>query len=77
MRIKEAVKAPVLYIKTLVMLEDFLNETTLEANNEMSHSNSKALNSMRQRLKKNNEEEINKYRESPETEEVKERNFSI
>ena len=26
---------------------------------------------MRQRLKKNNEEEINKYRESPETEEVK------
>ena len=53
------------------MLEDFLNETTLEAKNEMSHSNSKALNSMRQRLKKNNEEEINKYRESPETEEVK------
>ncbi|KAG2258424.1 hypothetical protein Bca52824_077718 [Brassica carinata] len=49
----------------------FLNETTLEAKNEMSHSNSKALNSMRQRLKKNNEEEINKYRESPETEEVK------
>uniref|UniRef100_A0A0D3DU62 Eukaryotic translation initiation factor 3 subunit C n=1 Tax=Brassica oleracea var. oleracea TaxID=109376 RepID=A0A0D3DU62_BRAOL len=74
MRIKEAVKAPVLYIKTLVMLEDFLNETTLEAKNEMSHSNSKALNSMRQRLKKNNkmyEEEINKYRESSETEEAK------
>ncbi|CAF2112800.1 unnamed protein product [Brassica napus] len=53
MRIKEAVKAPVLYIKTLVMLEDFLNETTLEAKNEMSHK------------------EINKYRESSETEEAK------
>uniref|UniRef100_A0A1J3FM56 Eukaryotic translation initiation factor 3 subunit C n=1 Tax=Noccaea caerulescens TaxID=107243 RepID=A0A1J3FM56_NOCCA len=77
MRITEAVKAPILYIKTLVMLEDFLNETMAnkEARKKMSTSNSKALNSMRQRLKKNNklyEEEITKYRENPETEEVKE-----
>ncbi|KAG2258380.1 hypothetical protein Bca52824_077674 [Brassica carinata] len=75
MRITESVKkAPVLYIKTRVTLEDFLNET-LAAEKKMSHSNSKAFNSMKQRLKKNNktyQEEINKYRESPDqTEEVK------
>jgi len=60
-----------LYIKTLVTLEDLQNEAyerEKSAKKKMNATNARALNTFRQRIRKNNREyeaELTKYREDP------------
>lgn len=60
-----------LYIKTLVSLEDLQNEAyerEKAAKKKMNATNNRALNTFRQRIRKNNreyEDEMKKYREDP------------
>ena len=55
-KFEDAPGVPIAYIKMLAELEDFLNETLAnkDVKKKMSPTNAKALNTMRQRLKKHN-----------------------
>ena len=68
----QGVAVPRIYIRMLVELDDFLNDTMAnkDIKKKMSSTNAKALNAMRQRLKKHIPafaEQVEKYKESPES----------
>lgn len=71
-KVADALGTPRVYIRILVELEDGLKKTLADkdAKKKMSPTNAKALNTMRQRLKKHNvgfQEQIDKFRENPES----------
>ncbi|KAL6748871.1 eukaryotic translation initiation factor 3 subunit 8 N-terminus-domain-containing protein [Haematococcus lacustris] len=68
----QGVGVPRGYVRILAELEDYLNETNAnkEVKKKMNASNAKALNTMRQRLKKHMptyQEQVNAFRENPES----------
>lgn len=65
-------KIPKVYIKAIVNLEDFMNETIAKQKvslKKMNATNARGLNAMKQKVKRNNKDhvaEIDKYREDKE-----------
>jgi translation initiation factor 3 subunit C len=68
-KVTESLGAPRVYVRILVELEDAIKQTMADKK-KMSPTNTRAFNTMRQRLKKHNlgyQEQIDKYREHPES----------
>ena len=71
-KILQSGNTPKLYIKTIADLEDVINETTVKQKvtiKKMNASNTKGLNAMKQKIKKNNKDyikEVESYREDKE-----------
>jgi translation initiation factor 3 subunit C len=67
-KIIQSGSTPKLYVKTIADLEDVVNETTVKqkvTTKKMNASNTKGLNAMKQKIKKNNKDfvaEVDKYR---------------
>lgn len=68
-KIVQSNQTPKLYVKAIADLEDFVNETVVKqktTSKKMNASNAKGLNTVKQRIKKNNKDyatDIEKYRE--------------
>ena len=68
-RVTRSDKVPTLYIRALVLLEEYVGEALAnkDVKKRMSSTNAKALNSMKQKLRKNNKEHekfIQSYKEN-------------